>query len=728
MVAASFHPERANVFLLAFADGALAVYDAGHLFQNAGKGERRSGPAGTGKGGEIGHVRGLHAAGATSIPSDSIALLNAAALGGYDEGTKTVSVGSRSSGVTAIAFIPGYRARAISAGADGKCSVVDFDGSNKKKGRIVKSWHVRGPATSLSVVPLNGDLSLGQLDRPGTTGSERNPAIAIRERLIAVGRLDGKVCFFDNSGTLMGEKTVDSAGGRIVDVEWMDGSGDQLSKTHSGVLSSPAKSSDSAAMSTRTVKAKRESVARSKRKSLGSILAAGRQVEEELVTVAYEDNEGAESVTLAPAVEMSGALLEPSLHSSQGSPSPTVWQDVIEPYTANYMDLFSPVKQKESQRNSNYVAASPRKRKSASGRKGLPGGAVSNSQSSVSPSQPDFSKALRRESRSSIRPRPIPCQGAQMSMRRAHTARRASQDDGKVIAGIRRATVPGKPAKGFALFAPYMQRKVMKDGNEAVGISPSTAHAIAAQRPETSSQADEDVWAEVTGGPTIPPRRRSQKSATTASRKSRKTVSFQPSSTTEASDDTIIDWQNGQPQPTPPVSGPPQIFSQARNSNSYGRETTTSNDTVVQRFSSKKSPPEFQVHQDHPGRFRTSPSPHVRSATVQVETPKATPLIETSHNLTCATSSPLKSETSNKSKQHTGSRCDSHVLEEKLEEAKRSLRDEMRSFQTEMLKQFQAHQKRMEDALSKESSERQRVAEENRLLKEELSKERRRKC
>ncbi|KAF2141077.1 uncharacterized protein K452DRAFT_272899, partial [Aplosporella prunicola CBS 121167] len=80
-VTASFHPERPNVFLIAFKDGTLAAYDATRILGKSARG---------GQGGEIGHFNDLH----TSIG--------------------TVSIGSVAVGITGAAFLPGHRSRAVS--------------------------------------------------------------------------------------------------------------------------------------------------------------------------------------------------------------------------------------------------------------------------------------------------------------------------------------------------------------------------------------------------------------------------------------------------------------------------------------------------------------------------------------------------------------------------------------------------------------------------------------
>ncbi|KAI4124971.1 MAG: hypothetical protein LQ347_005529, partial [Umbilicaria vellea] len=138
VVAAAFHPERPSIFVLAFADGTVAAYDAVHLFREGDNGNRRSRPRGIGQGGEISHLKRVHAVGFTFTPARSD---HAEDLGGFDGATASTAVGDRGLGITSVAFIPGQRATAITVGANGKCCVIDFDKSQPSAASLVKSWH-----------------------------------------------------------------------------------------------------------------------------------------------------------------------------------------------------------------------------------------------------------------------------------------------------------------------------------------------------------------------------------------------------------------------------------------------------------------------------------------------------------------------------------------------------------------------------------------------------------
>ena len=208
VVAADFHPEAANLFLLAFADGSAAVYDASLMFRNNGTGERVERPAGSGTGGEIGSITGLHAIGSkipNPTPEERV----------QPDDPNGTGIQAGVSGITAVALVPGHRAMAVTVGADGKCCVVDFTQPTRKSAVLLKTWHLRRPATSLSVVYSKLGAHASQLD-----GADENSAPSNKDYCIAVGRQDGKVLLFDLAGKPLGKQVLDPKGARVVDVEW----------------------------------------------------------------------------------------------------------------------------------------------------------------------------------------------------------------------------------------------------------------------------------------------------------------------------------------------------------------------------------------------------------------------------------------------------------------------------------------------------------------------------
>ncbi|KAL2038281.1 hypothetical protein N7G274_008930 [Stereocaulon virgatum] len=216
VVAAAFHPDREDFFLLAFADGTAAVFDALHFFQKHGKGDRRRSDVGSGSGGEIAFIKGLHASGT----SGGTPTRNADAFDGYDPGTGMVGVGGRPTGITAVAFVPGRSATAVTVGADGKCCVVDFTQVTKHKAILLQSWHVRRPATSLSIICSSQTLYSRQLDGEADAMPSKNHEEPGSAYYIAIGRQDGRVLVFDLDGTALGNQALDAGGSRVVDVEW----------------------------------------------------------------------------------------------------------------------------------------------------------------------------------------------------------------------------------------------------------------------------------------------------------------------------------------------------------------------------------------------------------------------------------------------------------------------------------------------------------------------------
>ena len=212
VVAADSHPERENYFLLAFADGTAAVINAMHFFNKHEPGGHPSRVAYSGTGGEVAFIKGLHATG-TSVAASSFA--GKPVFGGYDSGTGTVGIGPKVSGITAVAFVPGRKAQAVTIGADGKCCVIDFTQPTPDKAILLRSWHLRRPATSLSVIcyafqPLSTTKTKAPSDYTGQG----------EKYCIAVGRDDGRVLLYNLDGKPLGEQTIDSRGTRVVDVEW----------------------------------------------------------------------------------------------------------------------------------------------------------------------------------------------------------------------------------------------------------------------------------------------------------------------------------------------------------------------------------------------------------------------------------------------------------------------------------------------------------------------------
>ena len=209
-VAAAFHPHRPSLFVLGFADGTLAVYDARYFLLNDGMGERKDRPEEPTRNGEIAFKRKLHAP-VTAVSGKHEEWIPP--FRGYDSGTKKVIVGDVGIGISAVAFIPGFDCATVSVGADGKCCVVDFTTATP----AIRSWHVMSAATCLSIIRPQSLVSnksdkMTRNKKRGTSGDGY---------LAAVGCKDGRVLLYDLKGNLLGQHNMDVEA-RVVDVDWIE--------------------------------------------------------------------------------------------------------------------------------------------------------------------------------------------------------------------------------------------------------------------------------------------------------------------------------------------------------------------------------------------------------------------------------------------------------------------------------------------------------------------------
>ncbi|KAH0360704.1 WD40 repeat-like protein, partial [Aureobasidium melanogenum] len=202
---ASFHPERPNIFLLAFKDGTIAAYDATKITRTSEACTgTKSRSVNNGHAGEISHLSNLHR------------ITNIRNLSDPPDASPNTTIGSKTVAITGAAFLPGFRSRAVSAGADGRCRLVDFEAG----GKILRTWHAQAPVTSLSVLPIKslntGKTASKQKSGPSLNGTEVNT-------VIAVGRVDGQVLLFDSVGLRLDQVLVNALGEKVINVEWMDG-------------------------------------------------------------------------------------------------------------------------------------------------------------------------------------------------------------------------------------------------------------------------------------------------------------------------------------------------------------------------------------------------------------------------------------------------------------------------------------------------------------------------
>ena len=214
-VAAAFHPHRPSLFVLGFADGTLGVHDARYFFFNNGKGERKDRPEEPTRNGEIACKRKVHAP-VTTVSGKNEEWIPP--FRGYDSGTKKVIVGDVGIGISAVAFIPGFDCATISVGADGKCCVVDFTTAAP----AVRNWHVMSAATSLSIIRPQSMMS----NKSGKTTRNKQHGKGGDGYLAAIGCQDGRVLLYDLKGNLLGQCDL-SAEARVVDVDWLELASDQ---------------------------------------------------------------------------------------------------------------------------------------------------------------------------------------------------------------------------------------------------------------------------------------------------------------------------------------------------------------------------------------------------------------------------------------------------------------------------------------------------------------------
>ena len=728
MVAAAFHPESPSIFVLAFVDGTVAAYDAVYLFREGDNGNRRSRPTGIGQGGEISHLKRVHAAGFTFTPARSD---YAEDFGGFDGATASTAVSSKGLGITSVAFVPGRRAMAVTVGANGKCCIIDFDKSQPSAASLVRSWHVRGPATSLSILSAGADSLRNQFDGPATDQNHTSGGL-----LLAIGRQDGRVVLYDLEGELSGEKTIDDEATRIIDVEWLSGNDDnERSSQRSGnVTSKPVR---------------RKTRTSDTRKSLGSIMAKGRPIEEEVVAV-LDDGE---------QVPLPEAGLE-ELSNGNSTPRAPSIRDFALPTTSNYMDFFSPVK---TTKPDEPVAASPAALPVHDDSWNMSSGSSERTRGS---SRDSGSTIKRRKTPPAVPARPTPRKDGKLAVRRAQTmsqirVRSPSQhsESDTVLANVRSA--------GFALFAPYMQNKILRES--FVPASSTTIKASQNTKPIPSQPEHaepEDVWTDIVAEP----RRKPSKSSSVVSYKSRKTVSFQTASPgpSETSNDTIIDWATTSAQPRslhpsflpqideqpPPPPPKPQASGKThhsiRDGDSVFSATNTNSslltDTIVdwEPRPLKSARPGFTIHADPPlpcpppDPEEYCPSPQHRPSTTSTTTTlilpspalSIRPLAPTSHNHTRTHSSPspppsssYKPKPPRKPSHAASSRPSWHSdIETEVARQQAALREEIVAFQAVMVLEFGKQKEWFEERVKVLEEGGRRLEEENRMLREELGR------
>ncbi|KAF2212247.1 hypothetical protein CERZMDRAFT_84624 [Cercospora zeae-maydis SCOH1-5] len=189
--AAAFHPERPNIFMLGFRDATVAAFDATKLANIAGTYSTQ--PT---AGWEIASLQNLHR---KVVAEDFVS-----------ETTSIVSA------IAGVAFLPGSRLRAVTAGRDGRCRLIDFANG----GIVLRTWHCKEACTSLAI--LSGDAGCSVRTVPARNG-RLNEEQDRRGEVIAVGLADGAVQLYNNLGLLLAQQRVSSREEKIFSVEWSVG-------------------------------------------------------------------------------------------------------------------------------------------------------------------------------------------------------------------------------------------------------------------------------------------------------------------------------------------------------------------------------------------------------------------------------------------------------------------------------------------------------------------------
>lgn len=189
---AAFHPERQNIFLLAFRDGSVAAYDATKMAKKGIYSNQASV-----NDGEIARLANVHRA----IVSGEESLDITAPIAG-------------------AAFLPGYKTRAVTAGRDGKCKIIDFANG----GVVIRTWHAKAPISSVSVLAMKPQHQTGSGGRRShKSGSHVIGGPTSTNSLIAVSKVDGRMHIYDSVGLLLEERSVSGMDEKILSIEWAKG-------------------------------------------------------------------------------------------------------------------------------------------------------------------------------------------------------------------------------------------------------------------------------------------------------------------------------------------------------------------------------------------------------------------------------------------------------------------------------------------------------------------------
>lgn len=528
---------------------------------------------------------------------------------GYDASNGTAVIGHKSLAITAAAFVPGYRSRFFTVGQDGKCCVIDLAAPGKKEARVVDSWHVRSPATSLSVTLFNHDH--GVFGHNVIQAPEDAKNAVNGKPLIAVGCQDSRVLLFDLRGHQLGGETFHPFGTRVVDVEWMSGEDTTRrkgSKSGHGIPQTPL------------VKAKRTGV--------GSVLGRDRAGTEEVISIMMD---GTDEMVFVPPRNSSV--------SENTAKEPSVQRDVAAT-ALNHMDPFSPIilsdpkdrkrrmsgkHERESEDSETTIKATRR-----------PGPRIANDaltdtqKQHFGEEQPPKS-SVKRDLAPPIPRRPAPRKRNDISAPRAETTTDPMNSQSTTIDA-------SSPTRGLGLLAPYMKPNIIvvqaKPGNPKNTASPDKSNA---QNAASAEAIDEDLWTDIAPESRQATDTAPRKALTKRSRSHNKSITRPPpADPSEASNDTVIDWAPASSRPPNPLLLPPLSNTYKKPSRKFKKghvslsRSSTSDETMVQ-WSSFKKRSGLDIHNDRPDSTTQLPSSHPSPTKVNDVAPMK-PLTETTHN------------------------------------------------------------------------------------------------
>ena len=477
----------------------------------------------------------------------------------------------------------------MSVGADGKCCVTDFavskrQGSHRSSIRIVRSWYLGSAATSLALCCTD------QLYAPSKAGDGKNkPSSSDSDKVLAaIGLQNSKVLVYNIEGTLEGQQTFDPNVShiRVVGVEWATTNKDNSHQKNRSRQPSPKR----------------------KRKSLGSVLAAGRVIRKDVIpdngsrrrsevnSTAASSSKSVSLLTGGTSSELSASALNGlGLLSSIKAVEPTVVsQPGTHKPTLGHMDLFSPVPTttsdsteyqtaKETLDSSTSLVQVTRETKQERKRRGILGTDGLNEQSSES-------TIVKTVQTPNVPPRPTPKPGGRLYLRRAQTS-------GTNLTG---AHHPGssKHSKSLGVMRNAPHKRTSRT------VSPQKATSSLS---ELADGTRDEAWTDIESGTP----HADSKAFTDRDRIPRDRVLSPDSHPSEGSNDTVVDWSNNTslpPAPTKSNTRTNNLETAAPTSHSVPAkpalpssvptQSPNPHDAVAQWSSLKKSPRILDIHHD----------------------------------------------------------------------------------------------------------------------------------